>query len=240
MCGILSAYNPLSIGQCLTPLQPLGSPEGECLCGHALPAHATVPALPPRGGCVETGCPRFVTSFFDALAPGRTRCQHPALPPQIFAHVKAIKKLKRSSTSAAAMPPVSYYNDWPLSKSLPRRPTLLKSSPDAVAFNVVRWGFASVLPFLLAHAACRYHRARVVIIERASESSNHVRTYACRHHRIEARASNGSEGVEVVYVEQEMRAGGQGRDSAERPDRIGAPGQRDAQRGEAFGWREED
>ncbi|KAJ6610350.1 hypothetical protein B0H10DRAFT_1953953 [Mycena sp. CBHHK59/15] len=32
----------------------------------------------------------------------------------------------------------------PLSKSLPRRPTLLKSSPDAVAFNVVRWGFASV------------------------------------------------------------------------------------------------
>ncbi|KAJ6573647.1 hypothetical protein B0H10DRAFT_2237001 [Mycena sp. CBHHK59/15] len=49
MCGILSAYNPLFIGQCLTPLQPLGSPEGECLCGHALLAHATVPALPPRG-----------------------------------------------------------------------------------------------------------------------------------------------------------------------------------------------
>ncbi|KAJ6586664.1 hypothetical protein B0H10DRAFT_1961628 [Mycena sp. CBHHK59/15] len=48
------------------------------------------------------------------------------------------------------MPPVSYYNDRPLNKSLPRRPTLLKSSPDAVAFNVVRWGFASVLPFLLA------------------------------------------------------------------------------------------
>ncbi|KAJ6550504.1 hypothetical protein B0H10DRAFT_1968889 [Mycena sp. CBHHK59/15] len=117
--------------------------------GQRVPRHrpGPHPSLPPTPTINRSHRPKL--SFFrpTALAieefnygksfSGTIYASELALPPQIFAHVKAIKKLKRSSTSAAAMPPVFYYNDWPLSKSLPRRPTLLKSSPDAVAFNVV-------------------------------------------------------------------------------------------------------
>lgn len=72
MCGILGVYNLISVSQCLTPLQPMGSTGGECLCGHASVGHVIIPSLPPRGGCVESGCPRFVTVSFPTLAPPYT------------------------------------------------------------------------------------------------------------------------------------------------------------------------
>lgn len=37
----------------------MGGTGGQCFCGHPPVMHAIRPVLPPRGPCVESGCPRF-------------------------------------------------------------------------------------------------------------------------------------------------------------------------------------
>ncbi|KAJ6556664.1 hypothetical protein B0H10DRAFT_1967607 [Mycena sp. CBHHK59/15] len=53
----------------------MGGTGGDCFCGHPPVAHAICPALPPWGGCVESGCPAFTVTIFHSSAPGRTLCE---------------------------------------------------------------------------------------------------------------------------------------------------------------------
>ncbi|KAJ6550561.1 hypothetical protein B0H10DRAFT_2379639 [Mycena sp. CBHHK59/15] len=66
--------------------------------------------------------------------------------------VGTVSRDQANSTVAAhsaVMPSIVKYDDRPSGKSLPARPTLLESLPEAVGFNRVRWASVNVILFLI-------------------------------------------------------------------------------------------